>query len=173
MHFLFYRISSCLFFGDATDCFPSRRRILFLLLKKPESSSNPHLHLICHSGFESVVIFVTLYSFLMHILCDQLFIPIAVFSLRKTYLTTDLSVHALLSLLYSFHLLLLVVCFASYARSTFLLRSFCDQKKITPYRIFFRNLSFNNVVNFFKRAGWYKILFSNSIYINPYFIYIF
>ena len=76
MHFLFYRISSCLFFGDPTDCFPSRRRTLLLLLKNPENSSNPHWHLICHSGFDSGVIFVTFYSFLMLILCDQLSILI-------------------------------------------------------------------------------------------------
>ena len=76
MHFLFYRISSCLFFGDATDCFPSRRQTLLLLLKKHENPSNPNLHLICHSGFDSGVIFVILYSFLMLILSDQLFVLI-------------------------------------------------------------------------------------------------
>ena len=27
----------------------------------------------------------------------------------------------------------------------------CDQKKITPYRKFFRNLNFKNIVNFYKR----------------------
>ena len=74
VYFLFYCISSCLFFGDATDCFPCRRRTLSLLLKKPENPSYPHL--ICHSGFNSGAIFVILYSFLMLILCDQLFILI-------------------------------------------------------------------------------------------------
>ena len=89
VYFLFYRISSSLFFGDSTDCFPCRRRTLLLLLKKPENPSNPHL--IYQSGFDSGVISVTLYSFLMLIWCDQLFILIttviiAVFCLRKTYL---------------------------------------------------------------------------------------
>ena len=28
----------------------------------------------------------------------------------------------------------------------------CDQKKITPFRNFFRNLNFKNIVNFFKRT---------------------
>ena len=55
-------------------------------------------------------------------------------------------------LFFSFHLLLLVVCSASYTRSTFLLRSFCDQKKITSSRNFFRNLNFKNIVNFFNRT---------------------
>ena len=32
--------------------------------------------------------------------------------------------------------------------------SACDQKKITLYRNFFRNLNFNNIVNFFKRTCW-------------------
>ena len=72
VYFLFYRISSCLFFGDATDWFSCRRQTLLLLIKKLENPSNPHL--ICHSGFDIGVIFATLYSFLMLILCDQLFI---------------------------------------------------------------------------------------------------
>ena len=118
MHFLFYRISSCLFFGDATHCFSSKRRTLLLLLKKPENPSNPHLHLICHSGFDSGVIFVTLYSFFIYstiyyyyyylfyffiYLIAYLFsslLSIVVFCIRKTYVATDLSVHALLSLLF-------------------------------------------------------------------------
>ena len=123
VYFLFYRISSCLFFGDATDCFLCRRRTLLLLLKKPENPSSPHL---IATGFDGGVILVILYSFLMLILCDQLFILITTvhrcFLFRKTYLATDLSAHALLSLLF------ICSCYsscgmpASYALSTFLLR---------------------------------------------------
>ena len=110
VYFLFYRIFSSLFFGDSTDCFPCRRRTLLLLLKKPENPSNNHL--IYQSGLDSGVISVTLYSFLMLILCDQLFILItycpSLFSVweKPNWLLTFLSIYLFMPCLSSFHMLL-------------------------------------------------------------------
>ena len=101
------------------------------------------------TGFDSGVVFVTLYSFLMLILCDQLlilittfhrcflskenlpgnwpFCPYFVFSSFPPPLSYTPPVHAN----------------AQHSCSD------CDQKKVTPYRNFFRHLNFKNIVKFF------------------------
>ena len=50
----------------------------------------------------------------------------------------------------------------SYAHSKLLLRY---QKKITPYRNFFGNLNFKNLVIFFKRTCWLECIWI-EIYVN-------
>ena len=92
--------------------------------------------------FDSGVIFVISYSFLMLILCDQLFILIP-------------TVHWPICpsmLCFPFFSLALVVCSRHTHPQHFC--SGCDQKKITSYRNFFRNLDFKNIVNFFNRTCW-------------------
>ena len=151
VYFSFYRISSCLFFRDATDWFSCRRRTLLLLIKKPENPSNPHL--ICHSGFDIGVIFVTLYSFLMLILWDQLFIFITTvhcYFLSKKNLPGYWPFCPSLAFS-SFHLFLWYAPRHMHARH---FCSGCDKKKVIPQRNFFRNLNFKNIVIFFKRTCW-------------------
>ena len=75
-------------------------------------------------------------------------LSIVVFCLRKVYLATDLSFHPCFAFS-SFHLLLWYARHHTHAQHFF---SGCDQKKITPYRKFFRNLNFKNIVNFYKRT---------------------
>ena len=147
MYFPFYRISSCLFFGNVTDCFNCRRRNLLLLLKKPENPSNPHFP-ICH-WFNSGVIFVILYSFLMLILCDLLFFPIT--TVHRCFLSHKKNLPGYRPF----------CLFLWYAPRHMHAQHFClgcDQKKITPYLNFFRNLNFKNIVNFFKRTCCFFII---------------
>ena len=100
------------------------------------------------TGFDSGVIFVILYSFLMLILCDQLLTLIT--TLHHCFLSKEnlpmASYWAFCPCFLLFFSPALVVCSASCACSTFLL------KKVTPYRNFFKNLNFKNIVNFFKRT---------------------
>ena len=74
-------------------------------------------------------------------------LSIVVFCLRKTYLATDLSTHALLSLLFT--------CSCGMLRVIRTLNIFAQvviRKKLHHTVIFFRNLNFKNIVNFFKRT---------------------
>ena len=140
VYFLFCCISSCLLFGDATDCFLYRSRTLLLLLKKPENWSIHHHLSYVATGF---VLITTDHCY---------FLP------KKNlpgYLLTFLSFCPCFAFS-SFHLvcscgMLLVILPYAHAQH---FCSGCDQKKITPHRNFFRNLNFKNIVNVFKRTYW-------------------
>ena len=101
--------------------------------KKLGSPSNPHL--ICHSGFDSGVIFVTLlYSFLMLILCDQLFIFIT--TVHRYFLSNkNLPGYSSFCPCLAFSCFLLWYVLRHTHAQHF--RPGCDQKKITPCRNFF------------------------------------
>ena len=122
----------------------------------------------CYSAFDSGVISGISYRFLMLILCDQLFILIT------TVHHCFLSKKNLVSLpghwpfcpcfaFSSFHLLLWYVPPRHTHTQHFC--SGCDLKKITPYRKFFRNLNFKNIVNFLKRTCCHFYLKQSSSFL--------
>ena len=78
--FLFYRVSSGLFLGDATDWIAFLAgEIASRQLAVAKSLKIRAIPIFFATGFDSGVVFVTLYSFLMLILCDQLLILITTF----------------------------------------------------------------------------------------------
>ena len=99
------------------------------------------------AGFDSGVVFVILYSFLMLILCDQLLILITTFYhcfLSKENLPGYWPFCQCFS---SFHPLLSYAPRHAHTQHSW---SGCDQKKITPYRNSFKSLNFKSIVNFLR-----------------------